>query len=437
MRFISTRDPNNNVSFEQAILDCMPSDGGLYVPADAPDLRKWILYTDNETSFANVAGTLTSAYINEEFSPIICETIATRAFSFSPKVKQLDDRHFVLELFNTPTGSHKDFGISYLANCLETILQMEDRNAIFLDVTVSELGASLARVLRGKKHLKAVLVYPKGLVRGLSESDYAWNGGNIYPIEVDGTEADCHKLVRSIFADHSLVEKYHLTVANTANIGRLMPQAFFYPYAFSQLKKIVHSDIFYALAPGNYSNVVAGLYSWQFSLPLNGFIIPATDALTTDVRGQCTVLDSVVPLAQRGPADPASPSNVERLEAVFHHNSLMLKNLVFPAKVTDDDVEKACRELFIKYRILADRHTGRAYAAALKRQDELGEDDSALVIIERDHPARSAQYIKHTVGEAPDMPQNVAEAIAPVALGRAYATDVEEIIFALDAVSQK
>ena len=247
MKFVSTRDPSNSVNFEKAVLDCMPKDGGLYVPKDFADLRRFLLYMDSQTSFANIAGTLTSACINDEFSPIICETIATKAFPFAPVLKRLDDRLFALELFHTPTGSHKDFGISYLVNCLETILTMNGGTAVFLDSTIGELGASLARAIHGKKHLKAVLLYPRGFVRGLSDENFIWNGGNVLPVEIDGNEHDCHSLVREFFADRSLVEKYNLTVANTANIGRLMPQMFFYPYAFSRLKEQVNADIFYAL----------------------------------------------------------------------------------------------------------------------------------------------------------------------------------------------
>ena len=90
----------------------MPEDGGLYVPSDFADLRRWLLYTDENTTFASIAGALTSSQIKEEFSPIISETIATKAFSFEPVLKKLDDNLFALELFHTPTGSHKDFGIS-------------------------------------------------------------------------------------------------------------------------------------------------------------------------------------------------------------------------------------------------------------------------------------------------------------------------------------
>ena len=258
MKFTSSRNKSSAVTFAQAVMNCMPEDGGLYVPCETEDLRRWILYTDETTKFSSIAGSLTSAFIKDEFGPIICETIATKAFKFSPEVKQLDEKLFMMELFHTPTGKHRDFGVSYLASCLETILSLNGGSAVFLDVSTGELGASLALSLRGKKNIKAVLVYPKGTVRGMDESDFAWNGGNVYPLEIDGTEEDCHRFVRTVFADKGFIKERHVTVANTANIGRLLPQAFFYPFAFSRIKNKVNGNIYYALAPGNYSNVVAG-----------------------------------------------------------------------------------------------------------------------------------------------------------------------------------
>lgn len=411
MKFVSTRDSSNRVNFEKAVLDCMPADGGLYVPQNFADLRRYLLYVDAKTSFANIAGTLTSACINDEFSPIICETIATKAFTFEPKLKRLNDRLFALELFHTPTGSHKDFGISYLVNCLETILTMKGEKAVFLDATVGELGASLARAIRGKKNLKAVLIYPRGFVRGLSDEDFIWNGGNVLPIEVDGTEHDCHRIVREFFADRSIVEKYKLTVANTANIGRLLPQMFFYPYAFSRLKEQVSGDIFYAMPCGNYSNLVAGLYSWRLSLPVNGFICPSTDEIKTDLAGNCQIMDSMVPLKERESADPASPSNLERLEEIFSSYSLMLKHFVYPANVTDAQSEEASRKLFLDYNLYADKNSSEAYAAAVERKEMTDEDEASTVLVMRDHPALSLSWIRHAIGEAPELPERIQAAL--------------------------
>jgi len=234
MRFVSTRNPDNKVSFKQAVLDCMPKDGGLYVPDDCDDLRKWILYANEDTSFSNIAGSLTSAFINEEFSPIICEAIATYAFNYEPVLRKLGDNLFVLELFHGPTGTYKDFGTSYLTAAIETILTMDNQKSILLGASTGELGASIARCLESKSILKAVMLYPKGTVKGLKESDLVWNGGNLYPVEIDGTEEDCHNLMRQVFENEDIVKKYNLTVANTANIGRLLPQTFFYTYAFTR-----------------------------------------------------------------------------------------------------------------------------------------------------------------------------------------------------------
>ena len=412
MRFVSTRNADNIVGFKEAVTKPVTADGGLYVPYAADDLRRWILYADENTSFSSLAGALTSALINEEFSPIICETIATRAFRTDPVLRKLDDNLFIFELYHGDTGTFKDYGVAYLTSALETILQLHGEKSILLDVTTGELGACMSKALKDKKLLKSVLVAPKGKFRGLSEEDFAWNGGNIFPVEVDGTEEDCHDLVRSIFSDRELIEKYNLTVANTANIGRLLPQAFFYTYAFSRLKKQVSGDIYYALSAGNYGNLVSGLYGWQLSLPVNGFIVPASKEIQCDPVGRCVVMDGMIPVEQRKPIDPSDPSNVERLENVFKANSLMLHSFVFPAEVSQEDKNSACRELFKKYHVYADSDTSAAYAAALKRS-EICEDDGCVVIVARDDPFMDKDFLKHNLGEIPEAPANVKAAFSP------------------------
>ncbi len=418
MKFTSTRDKHNYVDFSDAILKCMPEDGGLYVPSEAEDLRKWILYTDENTSFQSIAGTLTSAFINDEFSPIICETIAMNAFKFVPEFRQLDENLFLLELTHGPTGRHRDFGSFYLTSVIETILQLNGGSSVFLDVSTGELGASLALALRGKKNIKAVLVYPKGCVRGMIESDFVWNGGNIIPVEVDGTVNDCYSLMREIFADRKFISERHITVANT----------------FSRIKNKIHSDIFYALAPGNYSNIVAGLYSWQFALPLNGFIVPSTDALSADAAGNPIFLDSMVPIEKRLPADPTSPSNLERLEEVYSANSLMMRHFIYPVAVNDENVNAAAKELFMKYNVYADRHTARGYAAYKLCCSADKHDGFATVLIARDHPSISEEYVRRMIGEVPEMPDAIKESFVSVKLNRPYIKSATELRTVLENI---
>ncbi|MCQ2572486.1 MAG: threonine synthase [Treponema sp.] len=425
MILTSTRNPNLKVPFSDGIIHSIPGDGGLYVPSNLQDLRRWIMYTNEKTSFQNIAGTLTSAFINEEFSPIICEKIATEAFPHEPVLKQLDENLFCLELFHGWTGCHRDYGVSYLCALLDTILTMKGGKAVFLDYTNGELGAILAKTLKGKKNLKAVLLCKKGEYRGMKDEDFVWNGGNIYPLEVEDDNGK--NLIREVFADTAFTNEYNLTVANTANFGRLLGHIFFFPFAFSRVKNIVHGDIFYSLAPGNYSNLVAGLYSWRFALPLGGFILPSTGALTTDTRGNTLIMDSFVSLEKRNKTDPSDPSNLERMEEIFSANSLMLRNFVYPSPVTNEDVDEATKELFVKYGIFADRHTGRAYAALKNRSEEIFEDEGSAILIARDDPALSQSYCRHTVGEAPEMKENVQAALEPTILSRPTVSTAKEI----------
>lgn len=405
MRFISTRNQNANVTFENAVLNCMPSDGGLYIPFETPDLRRWILYTNKDTKFSSIAGSLTSAFLKEEFSPIICETVAEKSFTFSPDFKKLDENLYLLDLSTGPTGSHKDFGISFLVNALETILTLKNGNALFLDVTYGELGASLAKAIRGKKHLKAVLVYPKGKCRGLEKEDLIENGGNILALEFDGTEKAAHNLLRIVFNDEDFIKENKITVANTANFGRLLSQMYFYPYAFSRLKEETGSNIYYAMESGNFSNLYSGLYAWKVALPMGGLITASTPELAMNPEGNCEITDSIVPMDRRESCDPVSPSNMERLEDFFHNNAFMLENLVFVADVSEKETVEAAQKLFNKYGIFSDKGTARSYAAAMKRSDLTGDDVTVLVM--REHPSLDKDFVQHAIGESIKMPEKV------------------------------
>lgn len=427
MKWTSTRNKSLRVPFSEAILNCVPKDGGFYIPSETQDLRRWILYTSEETSFNSIAGSLTSAFINDEFSPIICETIITGAFKFAPEIRQLDDNLFLMELFHGPTGMHRDFGISFLASCFETIFQLNGGNAIFLDASSGNLGATLSYAVRGKKNVKAVIVYPKGLVRGVEESDLFWNGGNVYPIEMEADEQVCFDTVREILKDYDFVKENRVTVANTANIGRLLPQTFFYPYAFSRIKNKTASSIFYALSPGNYSNVVAGLYAWQFALPLNGFITPVTSAISCDASGEPILLDSFVPLEHRYPSDLSEPSNIERLENIFSANKAMMKYFLYPYQLDEKDITEAAKELFMKYKIYADRDTARAFAAAKQHEKNSDDETNATVLIANDSPCLQKDFVRRTIGEAPEIDERLLPTMKKVEVGRKCVKSADEV----------
>ena len=427
MQFTSTRNSNLKVSFSQAVRDCIPDDGGVFVPSSIEDMRRWIYYIDETTSFASIAGSLTSALMHEEFSPIICETIATAAFPVEPVVKQLDGSLFMTEMYHGFTGCHRDYGVSYLVSYLETTLQLKGGKAVFLDFTHGGLGALLSKILNGKKNIKAVLVYQKGTVRGLDEESLVWNGGNIYPVEMEGSEAEIKTAISEVFADREFVQANGLTVANTTNVCRLLGQIFFFPYSFAQVKKKFNGEFYYAMGAGNYGSLMAGLYSWRFALPVNGFYVPSTTALARSANGSPVVLDSLVDLKVRGETNPAVPANLERLESFFGKNEMMMRNFIYPCDVSEEQRDAAAKELYMKYGIFADKETASAYAVVKENCSEVFDEDGAFILTAYNHPSLSSDYCRHVIGEAPEMPDEIKASFVPVQLRRPVIASVEEL----------
>ena len=431
MQFTSTRNSNLTVSFSQAVRDCIPDDGGVFVPSSIEDMRRWIYYIDETTSFSSIAGSLTSALMHEEFSPIICETIATAAFPTEPVVRQLDGSLFMTEMYHGFTGCHRDYGVSYLVSYLETTLQLKGGKAVFVDFTHGGLGALMSKILKGKKNIKAVLVYKKGTVRGLDPESLAWNGGNIYPVEMEGSEAEIKAAISEVFADREFVQANGLTVANTTNVCRLLGQIFFFPYSFAQVKNKFNGELYYAMGAGNYGSLIAGLYSWRFALPVNGFYVPSTPALARSANGNPVVLDSLVDLKARGETNPAVPANLERLESFFGKNEMMMRNFIFPCDVSDAQRDAAAKELYMKYGVFADKDTASAYAVVKENCSEVYDEDGAFILTAYNHPSLSSDYCRHVIGEAPEMPEEIKAGYVPFELSRptiSSAADLKKIV---------
>ncbi len=415
MNLISTRNNNEPVSFYKAITNCMPKDGGLYIPAELIDLSPWIAHLKENTTFTSIAGTLTSAMLQDEFSPVISERIAASAFgNYSPRLRQLDENFFILELFHGPTGCHRDFGFLWLASVLEHILALKNEQAIVLATGTKKNGYAMATAFGNKKHLKTLLIHPKGYAKGIPERFLAENGGSIYSVECEGSLQEVENLIRSVYNDAELVKKYKLTLANTVNIGRLLPQIFFYVYAFTRFRKKSFAEIYYALHSGNYGNLAAGFYAWKNSLSLNGFITDATNELSRDEEGECFCKTLEIPLSRRQNTDPVSPSNIERIEQLFEISPAIMQSLIFAENVDKDEYSKFIKKAYQQYGIMIDSSTAAAYGAAVKSGIIKSNNSETIVLISKDHPAFEDDIIEAACGESPKKPKYIEEIEKPI-----------------------
>jgi len=424
------------VSFKDAVLHCLPPDGGLYVPDRAMDIRQLFLYMDENTSFSELVAAVTPSLLEGGLNPLSASRVAESAFNFEPELIRLDDDYSLLNLCNGPTGLYKDFGIAFLAAILEELRKDSspaEPPLLVLSAALGDTGVSMTHAMSGRKGISAVLVYPAlpsarppaGPIRGLDTIKPAAlpaspipNAGNIIPIQVNGTFDDCQRLVNGAINDPTFAARYHITSANTINPGRLLPQAFYYLYAFIKLKKQLSGGLAFSVPCGNFGNFIAGLYAWKFGMPVNGFIaaMNANNALGNFIKGGGFTPRPLI--NTNSPAlDVSTPLNFSRLASFYREAPAVMRNIVYPASINDELTLRTIERVWKKYRLHIDSHTAVAFAAAEQTSASLNwKENMHTVVLATGHYAREAELIRTVTGEAvPEMP-SLHQKIEPIAV---------------------
>jgi len=408
MQFRSTISNEPQVSFKDAVLNCLPPDGGLYIPSKVTDLRQFFLYMDEATSYPELVAAVTPTMFIGELNPFSAARVAGSAFDFEPEFRQLDDNFSVLNLYNGPTGTFKDFGAAFHAAVLEELFK-NNRQAIVLSAARTDGGACLGRAFYGRQGLTSVMLFPTGPIRGLDPAFFVPNGGNMIPIQIKGTLDDCQRLLRDIIGDRPFAERYNITSANAINPGRLLPQAFYYLYAFIKIKKHLSGDLFFSVPSGNFGNLISGLYAWKSGLPVNGFIaaMNANNAFGDFIRGGDFVPHPVK--STNSPAmDVSVPSNYARLKSFYAEAPSVMRNMVFPASIDDNATMEAIKTAWKRYEILLDPHTAVAFAAADQFTKSGKFPYGHVVILATGHPAREANLVKTATGQVLPLPEKLS-----------------------------
>ena len=405
MHFRSTSSNAPIVSLKEAALRCLPPDGGLYVPSHVMDLRQFFLHLDEETSFSELLSAVAPAFFQGDLDTFSALRVAESAFDFEPELQQLDNNLSVLKLYNGCTGSFKDFGVTFLAAMLEEFLS-KNQHAMILSAVRGTGGVNLERAFHGRKGLTSVILYPTGPIRGLNPAFYVPNGGNIIPIQIRGTLDDCRRLINETINDKPFAERYNITSGNALNPGRLLPQAFYYFYAFTKIKKRIKGDLFFCVPCGNYGNLISGLYAWKFGMPVNGFIaaMNANNSFGDFFRDRKFEKRQVI--STNSPAlDVNVPSNYPRLCSFYDEVPAVMRTMVVPVSIDDNNTVRTMEQVWKQHGLLLDPHSAVAYSAT-EEFLKTGKFPSAhIVVLATGHPAREAGLVREATGQKLPLPE--------------------------------
>jgi threonine synthase len=361
---------------------------------------------DTNTSYTELVSAISPSFLKGDVNPISATRVAESAFDFEPEVQQLNEKLSVLKLYNGPTGVFKDFGVAFLAAIIE---ELNEGKVMVLSAARHDTGGSIAHAFHNRKNITVVILYPSGSIRGLDESTFVQNGGNVIPIQIEGSFDDCQRIVTSALLDRNFAERYNVTSANAVNIGRLLPQAFYYLYAFIKLKKNITDDLIFSVPCGNFGNLIAGLYAWKLGLPVHGFIaaMNANNSFGAFFSGQ-PFNPAAAPIITNSPAmDVCYPSNYERIFSFYQESPAVMNNMVFPKTIDDVTVIKTVKTVWEKFGLLLNPHSAVAFAAAEQVLIEKN-NVSHCIVLATGHPAKAADLVSQITDQDVKIPKKLA-----------------------------
>lgn len=411
MRFASTRGGAPVLGFREAVFAGLAADGGLYHPTGTPDLSALFASFEPEVAFTDLAERVSIALLAEELGADAVRRIARRAFPFGPQLRRVDENRSLLELWHGPSYAFKDFGASFLASAMEEFLADSDEEAVILVATSGDTGSAVARAFHGKRNIRVVILYPSGRVSPLQEMQLTTLGGNVTALEVRGAFDDCQRMVKEAFLDPELSRRMTLTSANSISLGRLLPQAFYYIHAAAALRD--GRDLIFCVPSGNFGNLTAGVYAWNWGLPVKRFLAATNvnDVVPEYLRsGLYHPRPSVQTLSNA--MDVGSPSNFERLQAIFQGDGDAMARMLHGEVVTDSETLQTIREVERSHGLLIDPHTAVGWKAAERflaaSPDAAG---AQIVIVSTAHAAKFLETIREATGREPALPEGLAVAL--------------------------
>ncbi|MGJ1386319.1 threonine synthase [Sphingobacterium spiritivorum] len=405
MKLYSTQNKDLRVSFKDAVFNSLPADKGLYMPEVIPQLDPMFIRNIQQYSLEEIAFTVAHALIGQDIPADDLKKIIKDAINFDAPVRFLSKDTAVLELFHGPSYAFKDFGARFMSRVMGYFSQSDDKLLDVLVATSGDTGGAVALGFLGVEGTRVTILYPKGKVSEVQEQQLTTNGQNIRALEVDGTFDDCQALVKKAFNDAELNRELRLTSANSINIARLIPQTFYYFYAYAQLKAQGINQVVFSVPSGNFGNIGAGLLAFKMGLPVEKFVA-ATNVNDTVPRflssGQYLPKPSVQTLANA--MDVGDPSNWVRILDLFDQDLEALKKVVTSYTYDDEATKAAMKQLYLEYQYVACPHTAIAWLAS---QAYLGEHPGqyASVFLSTAHPCKFPDAIDADVFEKVKLPE--------------------------------
>lgn len=438
MKLYSTNNRNISVSFKEALMRGIADDGGLFMPYGLPLAGKDFFNKISALTFVELAFEISNLFLHDEIPVEDLKKIVSDAMTFDSPLVNLNEQTSVLELFHGPTLAFKDFGARFMANMMSYVNRDSKKSITILVATSGDTGSAVANGFYEVNGINVVLLYPSKKVSKIQEQQLTTLGENVTALEVEGTFDDCQRLVKLAFPDKDLTDKIILSSANSINIGRLLPQSFYYFRAFAQIKD-KSLPLIISVPSGNFGNLTAGLFAKEMGLPVHKYIaaVNANDVFPKYLEsGKFEAKPSVATLSNA--MDVGNPSNLARIRALYNNDINKVRECIFSKSFSDQQTVKAIDEVYKKFEYIIDPHGAVGYLALQQYAQEFALKNYNGVILETAHPAKFAEIVAGIINKKITFPERLAACMEKTKQSVKISNDYNQLKeFLLDSVKNK
>ena len=407
MKFTSTNRKSPAVSFMEAMRAGLAPDGGLYMPVEIPTLPELFGPYSEPYEFQEIAFRMAKPYLSDELNDREIRSVVNDAFNFPIQIHKVDEIHFILELFHGPTLAFKDFGARFMARLFSEKAQKDQREVTILVATSGDTGSAVAHGFYKVPGVRVCLLYPKGKVSKLQEQQMTTLGENITTLEVEGVFDDCQRLVKQAFTDPELNSVMELSSANSINIARLLPQSFYYAYAYSELRRKGLKNPIFSVPSGNFGNLTGGLLAMKMGMKTDLFLAATNenDIVPAYLSGVAYQPKHSVQTISNA-MDVGNPSNFVRIQALFNGSDKEIRSRLKGYSYSDDQTRETIRELYQKRGYVVCPHTAIGYRAAVEERNK-SKSGNPYMTLATAHPVKFRDVIEPEINSEIPIPERL------------------------------
>ena len=278
MRYISTRGQAPELRFEETMLTGLARDGGLYVPATLPRFSPAEIAAMAGLSYEDVAFRVMRPFIGDSFTDQEFGDIITRAYAgfghaARAPLKQLQDNHFLLELFHGPTLAFKDFAMQLIGQLFQAALARSGKRVTIVGATSGDTGSAAMEAFRGLENVDVFILYPHGRVSDVQRRQMTTvSEANAHALAITGTFDDAQARLKDMFNDFTFRDEVRLAGVNSINFARVLAQVVYYFTAAVSLGA-PHRKVSFTVPTGNFGDVFAGYLAKKMGLPIERLVV--------------------------------------------------------------------------------------------------------------------------------------------------------------------